>query len=109
MVDANGGANGDGLVLANDVSVVRQFVLGNLVPVNSTQAARADVNGVCGDGSINAADITLVRQYSLGSLIPSTNCNPNIASIVFEPKEDLLFAVIIAGGFQQFGHHRYLY
>lgn len=75
VVDANGGPNGDGLVLSNDVSVIRRFVLGTLVPVNQSQFERADINGVCGDGSINSADVTVIRQFLLGNLVPSPTCN----------------------------------
>jgi hypothetical protein len=75
VVDANGGSNGDGMVLANDVNVLRQFALGNMNPETQSQRDRADVNGTCGDGAINAADVTLVRLYNLGLLTPP-NCNP---------------------------------
>ncbi|HQZ95718.1 MAG TPA: dockerin type I repeat-containing protein [Pyrinomonadaceae bacterium] len=75
VVDANGGANGDGMVLANDVNILRQFALGNMNPETQSQRDRADVNGTCGDGAINSADVTLVRLYNLGSITP-TNCNP---------------------------------
>ena len=40
VVDADGGPNGDGLILANDVSVIRQFALGNRVPDNQSQFDR---------------------------------------------------------------------
>jgi Calx-beta domain/Kelch motif len=75
IVDANGGPNGDGLILTNDLARLRLFVLGLAVPVNPSQFARADINGICGDGGINAADVTVIRQFILGTLIPSPTCN----------------------------------
>lgn len=75
VVDANGGANGDGFILANDVNVIRQFALGNLTPVNQSQANRADVNGTCGDGLVNSADVTVVRLFNLGLATPPSGCN----------------------------------
>jgi hypothetical protein len=76
VVDADGGPNGDGLVLANDVNIIRQFALGNLTPVNGSQYQRADINGDCGDGAINSADVTVARLYSLGLLTPPAACGP---------------------------------
>jgi len=75
VVDANGNPGGDGLILSNDVAVLRQFVLGTRVPANQSQFNRADVNGTCGDGSINSADVTVIRQFLLGNLTPSPTCN----------------------------------
>ncbi len=76
VVDADGGPIGDGLVLANDVSIIRQFALANLVPVSPSQFQRADINGKCGDGAINAADVTVARLYILGVLTPPAACGP---------------------------------
>ncbi len=75
VVDADGGPDGDGLVLANDITVIRQFALGILSPVSDSQFRRADINGDCGDGVINAADVTIARLYNLGLLTPPTTCN----------------------------------
>ncbi len=77
VVDAAGGpAGGDG-VLANDVSVLRLFVLGLQVPVTTTnQFQRADINGNCGDGAINAGDVTVVRLMVLGIVTPVPACGP---------------------------------
>jgi hypothetical protein len=68
VVGANGEAAGDGLVLANDVSTVRQFILGTSVPLTGTigganQFQRADVNN---NGILDAGDVTIIRQMILG-------------------------------------------
>lgn len=82
VVDSNGGAGGDGQILANDVGVIRQFALGLLTPVTVTnQFQRADINSTCGDGAINAADVTVVRQILLGSIIPTFACGPTVPTI----------------------------
>jgi hypothetical protein len=80
VVDAAGGPNGDGLVAANDITVIRQFILGLAVPANGSQFQRADVNGACGDGQINAADVTVARQFLLGTLTPQVACGPTGAA-----------------------------
>ncbi len=80
VVDAAGGPNGDGLVAANDITVIRQFILGLAVPVNGSQFQRADVNGACGDGQINAADVTVARQFILGTLTPQAACGPTASA-----------------------------
>ncbi|MFT3745987.1 MAG: hypothetical protein QM785_17085 [Pyrinomonadaceae bacterium] len=77
VVDANGGPNGDGQILANDVNVIRQFALGTASPVNQSQANRSDINGTCGDGAINSADVTVVRLFNLGLATPPAGCNLN--------------------------------
>lgn len=77
VVDGSGGPGGDGLILSNDVSVIRQFALGLATPVTTTnQFQRADINGVCGDGAINSADVTVVRLILLGSITPTFACGP---------------------------------
>ena len=74
VVDANGsGTTGDGLVLANDVNVIRQMQLGLLPqPAAGSQFQAADVNldapGACGNGQIDAGDVTVIRGYNLGLL-----------------------------------------
>jgi hypothetical protein len=80
VVDANGGPNGDGQVLANDITVIRNFILGLATPVSPSQFQRADVNGNCGDGRIDAADVTVARQFILGTLTPQPACGPTTAA-----------------------------
>jgi len=83
IVDGNGGPAGDGLILANDVSVIRQFILGTATPVTTpNQFQRSDVNLPCGNGQIDAGDVTIIRQMILGN-IPNntTTCGPTVSSI----------------------------
>ena len=73
MVNASGGANGDGAVLANDVNVIRQIQLGQMPqPPAGQQFQAADVNldapGACGNAQIDAGDVTVIRGYNLGLL-----------------------------------------
>ena len=86
IVDANGGAGGDGQVLANDVTIISQMVLGNIPgPVNPSQFQRADVNEPCGNGMIDAGDVTVISQYSLGNIPPRGACGmtaPGFAKLV---------------------------
>jgi CSLREA domain-containing protein len=61
--------SGDGVVLANDVTVVRQFVLGLLEPdIASGEFQRADSAPLAtrGDGRLTAGDVTQVRRFVLG-------------------------------------------
>jgi hypothetical protein len=84
IVDANGGPTGDGQILANDVTAIRQFVLGTATPLTSTnQFQRADVNLPCGNGLIDAGDVTLIRQMILGTA-PNNSpaCGPFNPSIL---------------------------
>lgn len=82
VVDANGsGTNGDGGVLANDVSVIRGVLLGNLplIPAGAQfQAAdvNLDANNGCGNGQIDAGDVTVIRRYNLGELALKPACGP---------------------------------
>lgn len=76
IVDATGGPGGDGLVLANDVSVIRQMILGTVTPLPGSQFQRTDTNLPCGNGAIDAGDVTIIRQYNLGTLAPATACGP---------------------------------
>lgn len=82
VVDANGsGTTGDGLVLANDVNVIRQMQLGTLpAPTSGSQFQAADVNldanNGCGNGQIDAGDVTVVRRYNLGELALKPACGP---------------------------------
>ncbi len=79
VVDSLGAPGGDGSVLANDVGMIRQFALGNLIPVTTpNQFQRADINGGCGDGAINAGDVTVVRLMGLGTIIPMAACGPTV-------------------------------
>jgi hypothetical protein len=79
IVGANGGpAGGDG-VRANDVTVIRRFVLGLAAPdVPSGQFRRADVSPVAsgGDGAVDASDVTVVRLYAIGALPPTLAAGP---------------------------------
>ncbi len=73
MVDGSGGPLGDNQVLSNDVSYIRQVVLGNLPPIPAgVQFQAADVNldvpGACGNAQIEAGDVTVIRGYNLGVL-----------------------------------------
>ena len=83
IVDGNGGPNGDGLVLANDVSTIRQFILGSAAPASSSnQFQRADVNLPCGNGQIDAGDVTVIRQMILGTIPNNTfGCGPTVLVI----------------------------
>jgi hypothetical protein len=73
VVDANGGTAGDGLVLANDVAAIRQFILGNGTPATgappNNQFQRADTNN---NGLIDAGDVTIIRQMILGNIPNNT-------------------------------------
>lgn len=93
LVDGQGGAAGDGLVLANDVAKIRQFILGGAVPAtNSNQFQRSDVNLnaatqlPCGNGVIDAGDVTVIRNMILGS-VPSNSpsCGPLSQSPIADP------------------------
>jgi len=86
VVDGSGGPLGDNQVLSNDVSYIRQVVLGNLPPIPAgVQFQAADVNldvpGACGNAQIEAGDVTVIRGYNLGVLngVPITTkpvCGP---------------------------------
>jgi hypothetical protein len=82
VVDANGnGANGDGAVLANDVSVIRGVLLGNLPPIPAGPQFQAadvnlDANNGCGNGQIDVGDVTVIRRYNLGELVLKPACGP---------------------------------
>lgn len=77
VVDAKGSPIGDGLILANDVVTVRQFVLGNAAPIIfPNQFQRADVNEPCGNGRMDAGDVTVIRQIILGTLQNVPACGP---------------------------------
>jgi hypothetical protein len=59
--------NGDGMLLSNDVTVERQFVVGNLVP-SADEFMRADCapKATHGDGMLTAGDTIQVRRYVSG-------------------------------------------
>lgn len=80
IVDAQGGPGGDGLILANDVTAIRMFILGLATP-SGTQFQRADVNAPCGNGQLDAGDVTIIRQMILGT-IPNNMlaCGPTAAA-----------------------------
>lgn len=87
VVDAAGNPSGGDGVLANDVSVLRLFVLGLQVPVTTpNQFQRADINGNCGDGAVNAGDVTVVRLMVLGIVTPVPACGPT-APLIARPSE----------------------
>ncbi len=80
VVDASGGPNGDSAVLANDVSVIRQILLGTMSIANAAQFQAADVNldanNGCGNGMLDAGDVTVIRRYNLGELALKPVCGP---------------------------------
>ncbi len=81
IVDASGGPGGDNAVLANDVTIIRQMVLGNIPgPTVGSQYQRADtnldMNNGCGNAQIDAGDVTIIRRYNLGDLPPKPACGP---------------------------------
>jgi hypothetical protein len=81
IVDATGGPAGDNVVLSNDVTIIRQMVLGNIPgPTLGSQYQRADVNldmnNGCGNAQIDAGDVTIIRRYNLGDLPPKPVCGP---------------------------------
>ncbi|MFT3744562.1 MAG: Calx-beta domain-containing protein [Pyrinomonadaceae bacterium] len=80
VVDAGGQPAGDGVLLANDVSVLRNFVLGTATPATPSQFQRADINGTCGDAAINAADVTVARNWLLNSTPLPDACGPTAAA-----------------------------
>ncbi len=65
-------------MLANDVTAIRQIVLGNLPPPPdpSSQYQRTDVNIPCGNALIEAGDVTVIRNYALGNPAPPPACGP---------------------------------
>lgn len=61
--------NGDGIVLATDVTQMRRFSTGLDTPgVGTTEGQRADSapRGTLGDGIINSGDVIQARRYSTG-------------------------------------------
>ncbi len=78
VVDGSGGAAGDGLVQANDVTAIRNAILGTLTLVTTpNQFQRADVNLPCGNGGIDAGDVTVIRNMILGTVPNNTPaCGP---------------------------------
>jgi hypothetical protein len=60
---------GDGQLLSNDVTLVRQFVVGLAIPnpaFNEFQRADCAPRGTSGDGQIDAADTIQTRRYVAG-------------------------------------------
>ncbi len=60
---------GDGLLLFNDISLVRQFIVGSLIPDSSfNEFQRADIAplGTLGDGLLTAGDTIQARRYVAG-------------------------------------------
>jgi hypothetical protein len=87
VVGANGETTGDGLVLANDVAAIRQFILGNGTPATgaapNNQFQRADVNN---NGLIDAGDVTIIRQMILGNIPSNTPANGPTSPTVVNPR-----------------------
>ncbi|MEO7660492.1 MAG: S8 family serine peptidase [Pyrinomonadaceae bacterium] len=67
--DIAGRNSGDGLLLANDLPLIRQFVVGTLVPdtvSNEFQRADSAPLAMLGNGVIDSADIVQARRYVVG-------------------------------------------
>ena len=60
---------GDGVIMSNDVFLLRQIVLGNLsIDSTTNEFQRADCAPLAsrGDGVLNSADVVQVRRFALG-------------------------------------------
>ncbi|MEQ1607114.1 MAG: MBG domain-containing protein [Pyrinomonadaceae bacterium] len=79
IVNATGATTGGDGVLSNDVSIMRQLVLGTISPdFGNNQFQRADTSPreTFGDGRIDATDVTVARLYNLGVFPPTTAAGP---------------------------------
>ncbi|MFZ1701430.1 MAG: cohesin domain-containing protein [Pyrinomonadaceae bacterium] len=77
-------AGGDGVVLANDVALLRLFAVGLLTPTSPDQCKQVDVAPVAtyGDGHISSTDVVTARLYAVGLLQLNLVDGPcNIATI----------------------------
>jgi hypothetical protein len=78
-------ANGDGLLLSNDITIVRQMVVGMIAPdptTNELRRADSAPRSTCGDGVLTAADTTQARRYVAGVDAPTVACG----QFAFEPE-----------------------
>lgn len=98
--DVSARTSGDGFVLSNDVTIMRQFVANLLTPASGSTAAtnefqRADAapRATLGNGLLDATDIIQARRYA-ANLDPLTAAGGPTASVVpmTEEGEDLLIA-----------------
>ncbi len=86
VVDGSGGPLGDNQVLSNDVSYIRQVLLGNLPALaNGVQFQAGDTNldvpGACGNGQIDAGDVTVIRGLNLGLFPLKPVCGPTSPTV----------------------------
>ena len=71
--------SGDGVLLANDVMLIRQFVVGFLTPnsaFNEFQRADSSPSATRGDGQLDATDIVQARRYIAGLDAPQPAGGP---------------------------------
>ncbi len=86
---------GDGMLLANDVTLIRQFVVGNLIPnplFNEFQRADSSPSATGGDGQLDATDIVQERRYVAGLDTPQPGGGPLTATgspLTFLTNQDL--------------------
>lgn len=79
--DLANGPNGDGLLLPNDLMLVRNFVAGSITPTpGSNEFQRADTAPFTtrGDGQLTSADIIQARNYILGVNLPEAAAGPAV-------------------------------
>ena len=77
-------STGDGLLLANDVVILRRFVVGDLSPDPTfNELQRADVSPfeTKGDGLITSSDVVQVSRYVLGLDQAEAAAGPNESSL----------------------------
>jgi subtilisin-like proprotein convertase family protein len=104
VVDGTGNPTGGDGVLANDIVVLRRFVLGDFTIASPSQFQRADcaprepATNTYGDGLITAGDVTVARLYVLGSLPPTPAAGPTVQARSEEESEK----VDTAGAFGRF-------
>lgn len=91
VVDGSGGAAGDGLVAANDVSALRAALLAGTQPFavgpGSSQFSRADINNPCGNGGLDVGDLAYMRQLALSLATPLAVCGPLVPTAA-DPVEE---------------------
>ena len=83
---------GDGIVLINDLILIREFVVGLSVPAEGTnEFQRVDVApySTRGDGRLTSADIAVARQYAAGILPPQPAGGPT-APVAHISQTDLM-------------------
>ena len=59
-----GDANGDGVIMMNDVVVIQQYLI-NVLDEDEIDLIAADANG---DGTVDENDGELIQRYLLGSI-----------------------------------------